>query len=218
MPFVHVTTRIEEREHEDLLFDKGGSEFPSFLVLDAEGEVLARLRAPFRVKAFEDVVRRVRDYLARAAAAKPDDLAAQIDLAILRCDLGQIGYDELEEALEPLGERTEAQEAALRAQRANAAVEEMRLLLQRSREEGTRSMVAEEFFALYEDGAFPSAPDSRKLYWVLLAEHALGQEDADLLRRCVGEIGAAHAGEPEAEALVQEWQSKLTGLEKKGSE
>ena len=94
-----MTTRIEGRKDEDLLFDKGGNSFPSFLFLDAEGEVLARLRPPFEVKAFADAHRRVREYQALATAAKPDDRAAQIDLALLRCGLGQIAFDQLEEAL-----------------------------------------------------------------------------------------------------------------------
>jgi hypothetical protein len=184
------------------------------MVLDAEGEVLARLRPPFAVKAFEETHRRVREYLALAAAAKPDDRAAQIDLALLRCGLGQITFDELEEALEPLGERTEAQEAARKAQKANAAVGEMRTLLERSKEEGTRAMVAEEFLALHEEGAWPSDRESARLYWVLLAEHALAQEDKDLLSRCVEGIRAAHEGEPDAEKLTGAWQAKLDGLGK----
>jgi hypothetical protein len=208
---VHVTTRIEDRKDEDLLFDKGGNSFPSFLVLDAEGEVLARLGPPYSVKAFADGIRRVREYLALAAAAKPDDRAAQIDLAILRCDLGQIPYDDLEMALEPLGERTEAQEKARKAQKANAAVEEMRELLARSKDAATRPMVAEEFLALHEEGSWPSSRESAKLFWVVLAEHALANEDAELLRRCVDGIRTSHEGEPDGEALVAKWQAKLDG-------
>jgi len=220
VPFVHVTTRLDDREHEDLLFDKGGNSFPTLLVLDAEGEVLARIQPPYSVPGFERMIARVRKYLDLAVATKPDDKPAQIDLLILRCDLGQIDFGQLEEALEPLGDLSDAQQAAVKGLETNAAVEEMRAYLQQSRwSDESKEAAGEEFFSFYEEGAHPSAPMSKQLYWTILAGHAVDNANTELLERCIDELKQALQGMPGAEDAIKMWQSKLTGLgDKKGND
>ena len=40
--FLHITTRIEGRENDGLLGDVGGTGFPTLVVLDATGSVIAK--------------------------------------------------------------------------------------------------------------------------------------------------------------------------------
>jgi hypothetical protein len=62
VPFLHVTTRIPGREHDDLLGRYGQSGFPTVLVLDADGRCVAvpaeRTIAAFRA-ALEEARRRI---------------------------------------------------------------------------------------------------------------------------------------------------------------
>jgi hypothetical protein len=96
--------------------EKGGTAFPHFAILDAAGELVAKIYEPHNLASFQDAVARTRRLDRLAAKAAAGDREAQFEAAILRCDLGQITYWELEEIAESLGELTDAQRSALRSQ------------------------------------------------------------------------------------------------------
>lgn len=211
---MHITTRLD-REHEDLLYDLGGGSFPSFFVLDAEGVILARHEEPRpSVAGFAATVARVNEYLDRKAKAKPDDKSAQIDLAILRCELGAIDMSAFEEAVEPLGEPTEAQQAAIRGLAANSGIREMLTHLERERwSDDARAMAGEEFFALHEEDSHPTAPFLKEPFWRLLADHAVRESDRATLERCVRELKALPGDDPKAKAAIAGYEAKLAAMD-----
>lgn len=215
MPFVHITTRLE-RKHEDLLYDLGGSSFPSFYFLDADGAVLARHDEPRpSVAGFRATLKRVREYRKKKAETKPDDKAGQLDLAILRCELGAIDMDTLDETIESLGvEPTPAQQAAIRGLRANASVMEMLTYLQRARwSDEAQAMAGEEFAALHEENAHPSAPHLKWPFWRLLADHAVRAKDQRTLERCIRELEAAQDGRRNAATVIADYTAKLAAMD-----
>src|SRR5262245_39897843 len=94
-------THIEDREDEELLYDLGAREHPSFFFPDALGNVLARHDADdATVKAFEETGARVKRSLELRKKADAGDAAAKIDLAIAQGELGVIELSDVEAAIE----------------------------------------------------------------------------------------------------------------------
>lgn len=208
-------THIEEREDDELLYDLGGSEHPSFFFLDAQGEVLGRHDpSDTSVKALEETGARVRRSLELQKKADAGDAAAKIDLRIAQCDLGVIEFSDLEGEIEGVTLAAE-QERAVATLRADATVSDMMQVLRKNRDEAAKGLVAEEFLALYGKGTHPGRPGNRRFYWAVLAGQAVAKKDAPMLKDAIAGLRALAGPEPsgrEAQQLT-ELEARLKELE-----
>ncbi|MFQ5844296.1 MAG: hypothetical protein ACE5JG_04830 [Planctomycetota bacterium] len=182
-----IETWIEGRKYDKLLSEKGFRGFPSFGVLDAEGNLIARHDGPRSVDGFKATAKKGRAFLALKAKAAGGDRAAQIEFAIRRTGLGHIDVDELEEILEPLGELTAEQRKAVKGFRANAKVAKILAPYRtvRPNQEETQQLI-EAFVKLHRQGLVPS-DGSGRTFWRLLTSHAHQQQDAELFEACIEE-------------------------------
>jgi len=207
-------TRIEDREDDELLFDLGGTEHPSFLFLDAEGGVLGRHDAgDTSVKALEETGTRVKRSLDLRKKADAGDAAARVDLAIVRCELGVLEFSDLGGELEG-AQLTPEQERAVGALEADATVSDMWQVLKKNRDEAAKSMIAEEFLALYAKGKHPGRPGNRRFYWAVLAGQGVARKDAALLGAALEGLRAVAGATPsEREAKqLRELEEQLKGI------
>ncbi len=206
MAYLNVMTRIEGREDDELLYDLGGSEHPSFLFLDALGTVLGRHDpADTSVKALEETGAKVMRSLDLKKKAEAGDAAARIDLAIARCDLGVIEFSDLEGELE--GQTLAAeQERSVGVLRADSTVSDMMQVFRKNRDEAARNIVAEEFVALYRKGTHPGRAGNRMSYWTVLAGQAVARKHAPMLKDAIAGLRALGGADPsprEAQALKE---------------
>jgi len=208
-------TRIEERADDVLLYDLGGSEHPSFFFLDAAGEVLGRHDpSDTSVKALEETGSRVKRSLELQKKADAGDAGARIDLRIAQCDLLVIEFSDLEGEIEGVT-LTAEQERAVATLRADATVSDMMQVLRKNRDDAAKSLVAEEFLALYKRGTHPGRPGNRRFYWVVVAEQAVAKKDAPMLKDAISGLRALAGAEPagrEAQQLL-ELELRLKELE-----
>jgi len=209
VPFLHVTTRIDGRKDEDLLFDVGGSEFPTIVFLDADGEVIGRHdMGDNSVPALERTAAKVERCLELAKRLK-SDARVRADLEIARCELGLIEYFDLESELEGLT-LTPDQQKAVATLGADNSVWEMTQVLRRVRDEAAREQAVEEFLALYRAGHHPARASNRAVYWDLLADHAVAAKDAALLGDALAALKELHGPTPSRRA-----KTRLAQLEAK---
>lgn len=208
-------TRIEDRADDDLLYDVGGSEHPSFLLLDAEGAVLGRHDpSDTSVKALEETGAKVSRSLELKKKADAGDAVARAELAIARCDLGVIEFSDLEGELEGVTLSAE-QERAVGVLRADSTVADMMLVFRKNRDEAARNLVAEEFVALYRKGTHPGRAGNRMWYWTVLAGQAVVRKDAPMLKDAIAGLRAVGGAEPPPRAAQQlkELEERLKELE-----
>ncbi|MHC4222474.1 MAG: hypothetical protein ACYSUN_00645 [Planctomycetota bacterium] len=216
---MHVTTHIAGRKHDGLLMDKGGTAFPHFAILDADGEVVAKIYEPHSVASFKDTVERIGRLDRFAAKAAAGDKEAQFEAAILRCDLGQITYGDLEEIAESLGELSDPQKTALRRQEVNEELETLQALARSSRDAKTREGVKEDLLALFDEGAYPTRSDLKLWFWYQVAVRAVDQEDAGTLKKAISEFKPLVKGFARYERSVQALETQLAALlETKGDQ
>ncbi len=204
-------TRIEDRGDDELLFELGGTEHPSFFFLDAAGEVLGRHDpGDTSVVALEETGAKVKRSLDLKKKADEGDAGARIDLLIARCELQVLEFSDLQGELEGAS-LTPEQERAMGALEADATVSDMWQVLKKNRDEAAKSMIAEEFLALYAKGKHPARPGSRRFYWTVLAGQAVAKKDAAILAAAIDGLRAVAGAKPsEREAQqLKELEEKL---------
>jgi hypothetical protein len=217
VPFLHVTTRIEGRKHDELMFDLGGTGFPWIVYLNRKGEVVGKLGEDRSVKGFAETAAKVARWLALEPKAQAGDAAARTDVALLRCAVGVLDFDELEEQLEGV-ELTPAQARQVKLLRVNATVgETVTVLRQSGFSEDARESALEEFLAIYGAGTHPTS--NRWWYWDLLRRHAIAERDARLLEGCLGGFREMFKGseDPRVKPFLEKLEQQLAEF-KAGSE
>jgi len=102
--FCHVTTRIPDHPYDGLLTEKGGTGFPTLMVLDSTGEMLAKHAGARNVEALVKTVESKEVAKAMAEAAKlrkkaaDGDIGAQAILLARRMLTGGMSITEAKEA------------------------------------------------------------------------------------------------------------------------
>ena len=174
--------------------EKGGTAYPHFAILDAQGELMAKIYEPHSLAGFKETVERLGrlDRLREKAAA--GDRQAKFEAGLLRCDLGRITYGELEESTETLGELGEAQKAALRRREVNEELETLHALARSARDPKLREGVMEDLFALHAEGAYPTRSDLNLWFWWSIARRAVRQGAATDLRQAIQELKSVVKG------------------------
>jgi hypothetical protein len=211
VPFLHVTTHIDDKEGDDLLSDYEESSFPAFLVLDSKGGLLARHRGPTRLAAFRATLEKVGRVAELASKAAAGDKVAGIDLALLRCELHAIDLADLEELIEgkPL---SDAQKITFASLGAGAEVTDMRTVVRRARFSADALSDAGEMFIDYFDkGGVPLAKWDRGLYWLGLGYYAVTEKKKDLYARAVKELDALAESDRLVKAKLADLKSKAPG-------
>jgi hypothetical protein len=208
-------THIEDREDDELLYDLGAREHPSFFFLDAQGEVLARHDADdVTVKAFEETGARVKRSLDLRKKADAGDTAAKIDLAIVQGELGVIELSDVETAIEG-ATLTPEQERALGVLRADATASDLIQVLKKNRDDAARKMVAEEFLKLYGKGTHPARLMNRRFYWTVLAGQSVQKRDAAMVKDAIAGLRVVAGPEPSPKDAqqIKELEEGLKALE-----
>lgn len=92
VPFLHLTTRIPGKAHDDLFKVKGFRGFPSLCFMNADGEVLHKIPGNQRsLKALHSARENVERLL--ELTAKPEsDVNAKRDLLVLQLEMGHVGF------------------------------------------------------------------------------------------------------------------------------
>lgn len=186
--FLHVTSRVEGRKDDELFFDYDGREFPTLMLLDSAGEVVARRATGLTMDGFKALGAKAYRYLDLKKKADAGDKAAAIDAALLACDLDALDYYDLEEQLEGK-ELTAAQKKAFGTLRANVVAGEHMQMMRAAKYDGVSvEQAAADFLELAKDGVAPDRESPRHVFWAVLAAHAAVAGDAALKEQADKEL------------------------------
>jgi hypothetical protein len=142
------------------------------------------------------------------------DRSAAMDAAILRCDLGEIDYGELEDLLEPLGEPSKKQAAMLKRLEANEEISDLVAGHRRTRDKNMRESLVQDAYMICRDGGHPTRSDLKLWLWPKLAVRALNTEDPDLLEMAIRELEPLAREENRLPGILAEFRVKLIRLKK----
>ena len=214
MLYCHITTRIEGREHDDLLVELEGDGTPYVCMIDDDGMVLGRHRGPHSLAGYERMRASVERLLSlrrradecmdaleddalagedeeslRAAAAAEDTLRlALIDADIAACVSGAIPFDELEFALEDRGTPSAEQQKLVAGLRADQEIEDLERSFRKTPRNAPAMVVdslLDQVATMHAEGRHPGRPDAAAIFWVRLAAWAERRGKPDLRAACI---------------------------------
>ncbi|MEZ6188839.1 MAG: thioredoxin family protein [Planctomycetota bacterium] len=221
VPFLHITTRIEGRKHDDLLTQKGGKGFPHLVIMDAEGGVLKEVEDR-SVESFRAAIEDAKAY--QTLAAKADRTPAE-DLQLLELDvaLGRVKGDEALARLETL-EGVDAGEAeALRAEIEHKAFDATVLGILEAAPQPTNEaeqkaaikQIGEQFWAHHQEGKRPSDDMLKTPFFSLIMQYGINEGLAGAARAGYDGLFALHGDNPRAKAQFDTFREQVEAVEAK---
>ena len=197
--FCHITTRIEGHPNDDLLTKMGGNAFPTFMVLDADGNKLADggdwSSWPPPPADFKKLVNKGRELQQKlkdlTAAVAKGDAKAEPELLQLQIDLRQIGLDQAKKRLGALHDLDAA--ASERLQVSLVGLEFDAILASdkiESQEDAVR--VGKRLAAM------PVGPtgDKAEMFWGLIMQYAESEKDVAAFERGIAGMQALYGEHP----------------------
>ena len=194
--FTHVTSYVAHAPYARLLIDKGGTVFPTIMILDENGEVLFKQADSERtVGAFRDMHDTVRSWLSLKARTNAGEKDRETKLFLAELKLNKLGFDVARVRRRELKNLTEQQDDEISRRMINL---EFDWIISSPGgnipEEITRKLIQ-----MKGAGRIPTGPSARK-FWTNLLEHGRVSRDADLfedalngMRKVLGD-GERYAG------------------------
>jgi hypothetical protein len=202
--YLSVMTHIEGRKHDAMLSEKGGRGFPYLVWMNESGDVLSP-QGDRSVKGFQATHDKLSLYMELRKRVADGDTSAEIDLAMMECELAIIDFGELEEKLEGK-ELTDAQKAKLEVLEVDGTLDEMLKVLNaggRGNQQALQS-AGKELLALHRKGRQPSDNQKQLVFFNILYHYSQAVKDWNLAEEALTEMG---------KRLPQENQRAQTWLE-----
>ncbi len=207
---MHVTTRLKDRPHENLLSEKGFRGFPSLAFLDAEGNVLT-VQRDRSVAGFEKTL---------AALAAQADLQRRIakgekglefELFVAEWSLGTLDFAAVEALAGSFKKLKPAQKEQLAQIVLDAEV--MHLIAGAQSEAGFKD-AAKRFREILDAGKrMPSADIEADFWSVLMSKAEKEPVDAALYARGLKEMERIFGKDPKRERMLQQMRERLEELQ-----
>jgi len=244
--FCHITSRLPNAPDPDLLQQKGGRGFPTFAILDSDGELLVKHEGPRTVPALAGSLQRGRDAARLRKKAEGGDAEAAADWLVHRARLGQIKRDDALRILEGL-KLSEERSALIRLQvefevgslSADEAWETLQKLslaekVRKELEERINNRAVSErlrhtgrdlakiraagksFAGMLKSGRIPTGTLEWPAFWRALAEYAQEEKEATLLERALRELETKFGTKASQNDWFRSKRSALDELKKKG--
>ena len=199
VPFLHITTQIEGRKHDDLLGTVGGRGFPSFFFLDAKGEVVGQVQGSDRTaEGFAESAKQAQEFIDVRNKAAAGDKGAKFKYALARAGMGKLTVEEFKKEIKGVGKLSDADQAAYNGALADLMVDEIQA-----------TAVGERFAKMLSEGLVPV--DNMKqvnFYWALFgyAEHV---KDVALMGKAFTGLQTAAGDDPRFVRAVQNAEQRL---------
>lgn len=205
VPYLHVTTRIADRPHENLLQEKGFGGFPSLAFMDAEGTVLAQPRGR-SVEAFDTTL---------SALERYDDLKTRIDggeegleaeMLLVEHTLGKVEAADFESRAQALEKVTDKQQAQIDQILVNNEISRLSGLTRQG--EAGVEQAAKGMLKLLEEGKRPTKEvSSAAPFWMTIGRYGEQSLDASLLRKAAAGMKEYLPGEARAIEIADGYEA-----------
>ena len=197
---------------------KGFRGFPSFAIMDAEGEVIAQHNGARDASGFQESLDKAAKFIdlqKRAAAGERD---AIIELALVECQMGRIKIAECEARLKDAGELNEAQKATLAGLRIDGKVNAQLEKLQGGGGQAALEAAAKEFLGMLNAGEIPSGGMARNVFVQVLAQYTQLSKNVEDLKTIRTFLKEELKDNPRAQGFLDRLSGQIADLEAKAEE
>ncbi len=175
MAFCHVTSKVATDKNQGLLQEKGGTGFPYFVMMDAEGNVIGKHEGERNVAGFEKTGQKAKAFLELKKKAEKGDRQARIDLLLAELELDHVTAEEAEKKIKEIGKLSPDQQTRLNGLLAGAAVKEV---LKTVNDKPSQIEAGKKFLEMKKAGkSAPTSDRELQAYWILMMNYAETQKD-----------------------------------------
>jgi len=201
VPFLHVTTHLEGRKHEDLFNQLGGRGFPTFFILDSEGKVVGQV-GERTIEGFTATAKAAQEFVELEKKAAAGDKAALFDVALARARMGQLTASELTATLGKLGQLTAEQEKEYKGVLAGLLMEEVQ-----------RTAVGDRFLQMEKDGLVPTDEQQRGMFYYNIWNAAAYRKDVQNAERALTQLRELWAGNDRYKAFLANCEKQRAAMQ-----
>ena len=198
---------------------KGFRGFPSFAIMDTEGEVIAQHNGARDASGFQESLDKAAKFIdlqKRAAAGERD---AIIELALVECQMGRIKIAECEARLKDAGELNEAQKATLAGLRIDGKVNaQLEKLKSGGGGQAALEAAAKEFMGMLKAGEIPSGGMAKNVFVQVLAQYTQRSENVEDLKTIRAFLKEELKDNPRAQGFLDRLSGQIADLEAKAEE
>lgn len=212
MLFCHVTSRISDDKHQELLQQKGGNGFPYLVIMDESGAVLAKVGnrsvAGFQaaVEQAQAIKTKLEAYAEKAAAG---DSEAKLEMFKLNAQLGRFAsIDEARKAASELGLDEDATRNLI-----NENLGDM-MIQQGLTGVSDRATAVKLCAEMAKQGVKPTRGPTQvfQTFWFLTAEYAQANKDLELMEKAFTELYAVLSAYPQARSVLTKMEETLKAM------
>jgi hypothetical protein len=214
----HVTTQIKDRKDDDLLGKKGGRGFPYLVALDAQGDVIAKLKGGRTIEGFRAMMADGAKFV--EVRGKPKKTLDD-EIFLLGHDIA-MGNADLEKAkarAAALKGLNDAQKKQIDGQILGLEIQAAMPRGAKSAEEAKPRMLAagKTFAEWWAKGREPVSEEAIGNFYSLILDHAEAQKDAALFEKALGKLRDQFGSNAQAAGFFKKQEERLAALKGEGS-
>jgi len=199
--FMHITTHLEGRKHDDLLSQVGGRGFPSFFILDAEGRVVGQHNGDRTVEGFAATAKAATDFVALEEKAAKGDKAALFEVTLARARMGQLTASDLTATLGKMGRLTAEQETEYKGVLAGLLMEEVQ-----------RTAVGDRYLQMEKDGLVPTDEQQCGMFYYGIWTAAAYRKDAQTAEHALTQLRQVWGDNDRYKAFLANCEKQLAAM------
>jgi len=207
VPFLHVTTRLEDKPYEKLFGELGGTGFPTLMWLDADGRKIQVHNGPRSVKGFEESLGEVELFLDQIEKAENGDAKAATAVLIRQLQLQWFEYDDALARREALTKVSSKEKKELDQLLIDTEVRTH--VKTAGKDPEAQRAAGAHFFAMWSEKRLPAGKSELYRFWTLMADHAEHAGDKKLFRRIVGAFDQSLGSDSRYRAVLDELEGRL---------
>jgi hypothetical protein len=212
VPFLHITTRIEDKPYDKLLTEMGGTGFPTLMFLDAEGRRIKKHSGARTVKAFEESLDEVQEFLDLATEAESGNDKAATELLIRQLELGWFDLEEARTRRDALKVVSSKQKKRFEQLLIDT---EVRTMADAAEGDEAWQDVGKHFLQMWEEKRLPQADAQRFSFWWTLADLAEYERDKKTFKRVLREFEDLVDDNPAYRSRLDNLEDRLESFPKK---
>ncbi len=213
IPFLHVTTRIEGRENDDLLTVYGGRGFPTMKFLDAEGKALADNNAR-DVSGIQAVAKALANLSAIKQRIARGEKGLDAQLLLAEMTVGSVSLADAKKRLAGLKKLKPEMKAKLDGAMINLEVDEA--LNQLMSGKGDMDQLTDMMVKMAKEGRIPTG-ESAGFFWSLVTQWADKNGEVDLLEKGYNFLIKKYGKEEGAGEYFDKMKKRIDELKKEAN-
>lgn len=209
--FCHITSRVPGEKYDQLLQEKGGSGFPYFAFLDADGNLVARHDGMRSADGFAKTAEKVAAFRELKGRAEKGDKTALVDFFFARLDLGHLS---LEQAKAERTKLTLTEEQTAKADAALLNLEVDQIMKSITDEEETHVDIGLKFVAMEKEGRIPTGESQFMAFWSLILRYGELKKDIPAFEKALTAMKEKYEKDPRAQKFFQQKEKQLEEMKK----